>query len=614
MRKAMAVLTACVIVALVIFSAHYAVDSTAKALEKDFKDNTSQSFIQDKRPETWEKYLFPQDEVIEIRITIDEDQYDYMVDHAAQELYVPANMVYNSIKINNIGIRPKGNSSLRTAIQAGDGQFSFRLELDEYLNQSLYGISAINLNNCMSDPSYIREIMSYEIIEEIGLPAPERVFCNLFINDELIGLYLAVQQIDEVFTSAWFRDGTGDLYKPEGTGANLVYLDDDYNSYTGLGERTPVDTQGRQDVVAMIKALNTGENLEEVLYTDLILKYHAINTALLSLDSYMGGMFHNYYLYGEDGKYMVIPWDYNMSFGGFGTGSAPVSSSDTQFYIDEPTAGTLSNYPLVNALLTQEDYLETYHDYLHELLNGPLELGRFTKRAQELTAMIDPYVKNDPNPMNSYASFQSALYDSTDTSLTAISFEIPSAHRSMGTGKPLITFVQDWTANMSKQLSGELASKNGGEGNQAGMRVGGMPPDGQFQGKMEAMNGQEMQAFRQEMMNEPGQRPPGFDERRQMGERFMGIGANASETMMANPMQPPEPMQMDPFQGGEQTHPPQEMGDFPQAFQKEASRTSHPYQASLMSIMGGKNPLQYMSVIILAVFVIAFAWAIKKKA
>ncbi len=142
----------------------------------------------------------------------------------------------------------------------------------------------------------------------MGLPVPETVFCDVYINDELFGVYLAVQPVDETLLSAWFEDGTGDLYKPEGI-----------NTYTGMIEKTNVDKDGEEALVNMLNVLNNGGDLAEVLNVDMILRYLAVDTAIINLDSYVGGMFHNYFLYGEDGEYMIIPWDLNETFMPFGS-------------------------------------------------------------------------------------------------------------------------------------------------------------------------------------------------------------------------------------------------------------------------------------------------------
>lgn len=38
-------------------------------------------------------------------------------------------------------------------------------------------------------------------------------------------------------------------------------------------------------------------------------------------------MIHNYYLYEEDGQLSMIPWDYNLAFGGFSAGSGDGDSA-----------------------------------------------------------------------------------------------------------------------------------------------------------------------------------------------------------------------------------------------------------------------------------------------
>ena len=48
-------------------------------------------------------------------------------------------------------------------------------------------------------------------------------------------------------------------------------------------------------------------DIESVLNVDSALKYIAANTVLGNYDSYNGNMAQNYYLYGQDGNFTVIP-------------------------------------------------------------------------------------------------------------------------------------------------------------------------------------------------------------------------------------------------------------------------------------------------------------------
>ena len=428
-----------------------------------YTSESTAGLVQNNSPVEWEEYLFPEDEVIEVRIYMDDSQFAYMSENAIDEVFVPASVVYNGITVENIAIRPKGNSSLKYAVTEGNDQYSLHMEFDEYIDQDVYGITEINLNNCYGDETYIREKLAYEIMEEMGLPVPETVFCNVYINDEPFGVYLAVQQVDEQFLSAWFEEGTGDLYKPEGTGADLVYIDDDYDTYTGIIEKTNVDKEGEQALVNMLDVLNNGGDIEDVLDVDMILRYLAVNTSIINLDSYVGGMFHNYFLYGEDGEFTIIPWDLNETFMPFGAGGQDTTDV-TGFLIDEPTSGAVANYPLVDVLLSNPAYLEKYHGYLEEIIEGPMQINTFTERVEELYSLIDEYIAADP--FASYKSFLNGLYD---TGIQEAITQTVMAGKMDKESPALIDFVAARIENIAAQLSGEIASTNSGQGNDAGV-------------------------------------------------------------------------------------------------------------------------------------------------
>jgi len=91
--------------------------------------------------------VFPKDKVIDVKITLDNDDFQDMLDNASEEEMKTASVDYNGKHFDNIGIRTKGNLSLRSVVQMEDSdRYSFKLSFDEYVNQTLDGISKINLN------------------------------------------------------------------------------------------------------------------------------------------------------------------------------------------------------------------------------------------------------------------------------------------------------------------------------------------------------------------------------------------------------------------------------------------------------------------------------------
>lgn len=283
---------------------------------------------------TYAKHIFQDDAVNEINIEIDEDDWQDMLDNPLEEEYHKANITINGETVGNVAIRTKGNNSLTSVASSDSDRYSFKIDFDYYDdNGNYYGLKKLCLNNNYSDNSSMREYISYKIMGELGLDVPQCGYSNITVNGEEWGLYLAVEAIDETFLATHFDDATGDLYKPEGmdgTGADLVYDGDDISSYTGLNLKTNEDTSDGKEIIALMKALEDGENLEDLLDVESALKYIAANVALANFDSYLGNTTHNYYLYEEDGYFTVIPWDMNLAFGGFGGGEVDIYEPTSQ--------------------------------------------------------------------------------------------------------------------------------------------------------------------------------------------------------------------------------------------------------------------------------------------
>jgi hypothetical protein len=130
---------------------------------------------------------------------------------------------------------------------------------------------------------------------------------------------------------------------------------------------------------------------------------------MVHLDNYLG-MGHNYYLYERDGHFTILPWDLNMAFGTFGGG--PMSGGGiTDFLIDEPVTGSMDERPLVKRLLAQKPFLEKYHAYLQECLEGGFAEGKLESRIDALVEMIRPYVEKDETKFFTMEQFEKGITD-----------------------------------------------------------------------------------------------------------------------------------------------------------------------------------------------------------
>lgn len=110
---------------------------------------------------------------------------------------------------------------------------------------------------------------------------------------------------------------------------SLIYSDDEYSSYSNIfgNAKTDITDEDKDHLIASLKSLNENSDIEDVVNMDEVIRYFVVHNFVCNFDSYTGSMIHNYYLYEEDGQLSMIPWDYNLAFGGFSAGSGDGDSA-----------------------------------------------------------------------------------------------------------------------------------------------------------------------------------------------------------------------------------------------------------------------------------------------
>lgn len=354
--------------------------------------------------------LFNKNKVADINIEMTEEDWNWIIENATDEEYRSANITINGETFYNVGIRPKGNSSLRTVAQdKTTNRYSFKIKFDKYVTgQTYYGLDELVVNNMFSDATYMKEYIAYDIYEKMGIVTPLFAFTNITINNQPWGLYLAVEVTEESFLARNFGSDYGSLYKPSNTGSSLVWVDENHSNYQGIKDNalTKITDKDFDKVVEMIKHLNDGTDFEKYLDVNQILKYFAINTLLVNQDSYIGNFNHNYLLYEENGVFSVLPWDLNMAFGGFQSRSAQQA---VDLSIDTPYNGNAANYPLFTKLIEVPEYKEIYYNYLEEAVKLYFDSGLFRVTVDNLDSLINEYVKNDATAFYDYEAYTSSL-------------------------------------------------------------------------------------------------------------------------------------------------------------------------------------------------------------
>ena len=182
----------------------------------------------------------------------------------------------------------------------------------------------------------------------------------------------------------------------------LNYVGDDLESYQGIWDSAKFksDEEDYARVVEAIKHVCEGDNIDDYLFVDNVLKYLAIQTFIYNRDGLTGTVAHNYYLYEQDGKLNLIPWDLNESF----TVSA---SSYVNFPIDTPFAvSDLSQRSFFMALLENEEYLAQYHEYLRQLSEEYVQGGALASLLENVFSQVGEYYQTDPTIFADYSTIE----------------------------------------------------------------------------------------------------------------------------------------------------------------------------------------------------------------
>ncbi len=212
----------------------------------------------------------------------------------------------------DIGIRLKGHIS----IELSDGHsFPLKLDFNRYVDDlTLDGLKKLNLNTNFSGPTLpiIRDYVAYEAWRDFGVAASRTSLARVTVNDEDLGVYTLLEQVDGGFLDRHFDEPRGDLYKPEQKSGMLEYRGSRIEEYPEIGHKWP-DKTNHASLLHALFVLDTGSvsEIEEVLDAESILTYLAGNVALGSWD-YYPNTGHNYYLYEQTpGRFIMLPWDMN---------------------------------------------------------------------------------------------------------------------------------------------------------------------------------------------------------------------------------------------------------------------------------------------------------------
>lgn len=364
------------------------------------------SFAQSKESKDLSDTYFKTGKIIDINISIDDKDLNFIMENPLVKKESPAAITINDVVITNVGLQTKGRSTLLLNAKVGVEKLPLKIDFTAFKKKSYQGITALNLNNEYLDPVFMREYISYEVFKKMNVPVPAKAYSNVLINGKPFGFYLAVEEIGQSFCQRYYGSYNGELFKPNGKGANLEWLGYDKSAYKALNSRNKT-AKGFKSYIKMVRAVNfatSTQEIEEALNVDEWLRYLAVNAALVNYDSFLAENPHNYFLYEKNGRFEILPYDLNMSFGGKPMKNY-VDMPVYNMYIDDPTDGITGTKPVLVKLFSFPEYVERYHNYLQIIADNVLVESWLAATIDNLETLIRPSMQADPNQLYDDKSF-----------------------------------------------------------------------------------------------------------------------------------------------------------------------------------------------------------------
>ena len=343
-------------------------------------------------------------------------------------VWVPATIEFNGLSWTNVGVRYKGNSSLMSGWRNGTLKLPLKLDFDEFedeypdiKNQRFYGFKQLSLSNAFNDGTYMRDVITSDILADTGLPVAETAYYNITIDygegPVDLGLYVMIEVVDDTVIDRVYGDDAGNIYEGDGAGVSLA-TGTINKIQSSFQKENNIEEADWSDIEALYKVLHSEErisapeawraNMEEVFDVDIFLEWLAISSVIQNWDTY-GSMSHNFYLYHNpvSGQLEWISWDHNMVLGGNGMGGrgrgGPGGGTGNTASLSKDEVG--DNWPLIRYLLDDPVYREQYINYIEKTINGAFTPDKIKEKCQKLTELIATYAAKG----SSTTTFESAV-------------------------------------------------------------------------------------------------------------------------------------------------------------------------------------------------------------
>ncbi|MSO78804.1 MAG: hypothetical protein EXQ79_04275 [Acidimicrobiia bacterium] len=353
---------------------------------------------------------------------------DYQVDGV--KTWHQATVVIDGKRINHVGVRLKGNSTLiglrnsgpnpPGGIAASLGTLSpddphkmpFLFRFDEFLAGQRYeGVNELALRTSAGgfggDVSQTTELVANELTKESGQPYLRAATTGMSFNGSPEGFYIVIEHPDDLWADSVVAGKQQPALYKAIVGARFHYVGDDPALYGKVfNQQSETADVGPSPMIDFLKFVETAtdEQFEAELPTRLdteeFARYLAFHNILVDTDSFAGTGNNYYFLYDVKLKQMSIAsWDQNLAFARLGIGGGsnyrpyyedgsgiPIGIPGLEELIPGEAIG--EKKLLVDRFFATPQFLALYDAAYRELFKAMLTSGRADELVDEYSKVI----------------------------------------------------------------------------------------------------------------------------------------------------------------------------------------------------------------------------------
>lgn len=163
-------------------------------------------------PMEYETALFDASRVHTIDIQIKEKDWEDLKENALAKEYHDCTVVIDDETYHHVGVRTKGNSTLLQSIVRDWDRHSLVFDFSAFnASQRYHELDKMSIYNNACDSSYLKNMICYDMMRKMGVPTPLCSYTTVYLNGEYLGLYIAMEGVEESFAVRNFGHDYGQL-------------------------------------------------------------------------------------------------------------------------------------------------------------------------------------------------------------------------------------------------------------------------------------------------------------------------------------------------------------------------------------------------------------------